>query len=92
MCDRPEKAMTELKRCAEGGLPNYRAFEKDPHLRSLHSHPDFLALIRQLRRDYEAFRDEFDLSETYAPQLAPSSASHRVPISGAGPTTSKPMR
>jgi DNA-binding winged helix-turn-helix (wHTH) protein/tetratricopeptide (TPR) repeat protein len=67
MCGKPEKAMAELKRCAEGGLPNYRAFEKDPHLSSLHSHSEFLALMRQLRRDYEAFRDEFDLSETYVP-------------------------
>jgi eukaryotic-like serine/threonine-protein kinase len=67
MCSRPEKAIAELKRCAEGGLPNYRAFERDPHLRSLHSHPEFLALVRQLRRDYETFRDELDLSETYVP-------------------------
>ena len=67
MCGRPEKAMAELKRCAEGGLPNYRAFERDPHLRSLHSHPEFLGLMKLLRRDYGAFRDEFDLSETYVP-------------------------
>ncbi len=67
MCGRPEKAMAELKRCAEGGLPNYRAFERDPHLRSLHSHPEFLGLMKRLRRDYGAFRDEFDLSETYVP-------------------------
>jgi DNA-binding winged helix-turn-helix (wHTH) protein/tetratricopeptide (TPR) repeat protein len=67
MCGRPEKAMVELRRCAEGGLPNYRAFENDPHLRSLHGHPEFLALMAQLRRDYQAFRDEFDLSETYVP-------------------------
>jgi DNA-binding winged helix-turn-helix (wHTH) protein/tetratricopeptide (TPR) repeat protein len=65
MCGKPEKAITELKRCAEGGLPNYRAFEKDPYLQSLHGHPGFVALIAQLRRDYEIFRDEFDLSETY---------------------------
>ena len=67
MCGRPEKAMVELRRCAEGGLPNYRAFENDPHLLSLHSHPEFMALMAQLRHDYETFRDEFDLSETYVP-------------------------
>jgi serine/threonine protein kinase/Tfp pilus assembly protein PilF len=66
MCDRPEKAVTELKRCAQGGLPNYRAFEKDPHLRSLHSHPEFIELMRDLRRDYEAFRKDFELTEAYA--------------------------
>jgi eukaryotic-like serine/threonine-protein kinase len=67
MCDRPKKAIAELKRCAEGGLPNYRVFENDPDLQSLQSHPEFLALMAQLRRDYETFRDEFDLSETYVP-------------------------
>jgi DNA-binding winged helix-turn-helix (wHTH) protein/tetratricopeptide (TPR) repeat protein len=67
ICDKPEKAIAELKRCAEGGLPNYRAFESDPHFRSLHGHPEFIALMAQLRRDYEIFRDEFDLSESYVP-------------------------
>ncbi|MGC2332442.1 MAG: protein kinase [Candidatus Acidiferrales bacterium] len=66
MCGKPEKAIAELKRCAEAGLPNFRAFEKDPHLRSLHSHPEFLELMRDLRSGYEAFRKDFELSETYA--------------------------
>ncbi len=65
MCGKPEKAIAELKRCAEGGLPNYRAFENDPYLQSLRGHPEFIALMAQLRRDYEIFRDEFNLSETY---------------------------
>ncbi len=63
MCGKPEKAVAELKRCAEGGLPNYRAFEKDPHLRSLHSHPEFIELMRNLRHDYEAFRKDFELTD-----------------------------
>ena len=63
MCGKLDKAVAELKRCAEGGLPNYRVFEKDPHLRSLHGHPEFIALIRNLRRDYDAFRKEFELTE-----------------------------
>jgi eukaryotic-like serine/threonine-protein kinase len=67
MCGKPEKAITELKRCAEGGLPNYRSFERDPHFRSLHGHPEFMALMAQLRRDYKIFRDEFNLNETYVP-------------------------
>jgi DNA-binding winged helix-turn-helix (wHTH) protein/tetratricopeptide (TPR) repeat protein len=64
LCGKPEKAIAELQRCAQGGLPNHRAFEKDPHLRSLHSHPDFAALMGALRRDHEAFRDEFGLGES----------------------------
>jgi serine/threonine protein kinase/tetratricopeptide (TPR) repeat protein len=66
MCGKPEKAVAELKRCAEGGLPNYRAFEKDPHLRSLHSHPEFIELMRNLRHDYEAFRKDFELTDAPA--------------------------
>ncbi|MGH9737700.1 MAG: protein kinase domain-containing protein [Candidatus Acidiferrales bacterium] len=65
MCGKPEKALAELKRCAEGGLPNHRAFEKDPHLRTLHNRPEFIELIGNLRRDYEAFRRDFELSEVY---------------------------
>jgi serine/threonine protein kinase/tetratricopeptide (TPR) repeat protein len=66
MCGKPEKAVAELKRCAEGGLPNHRAFQRDPHLRTLHNHPEFIELMRNLRRDYEAFRQDFELSEVYA--------------------------
>lgn len=65
VCGKPERAMAELKRCAEGGLPNYRAFENDAMLKSLRSHPEFIELMRTLRRDYETLRQEFDLSEVY---------------------------
>jgi TolB-like protein len=61
MCAKPEKAIAELQRCAETGLPNHRAFENDPHLRALHNHPDFIALMRSLRRDYHIFQEEFRL-------------------------------
>jgi TolB-like protein/tetratricopeptide (TPR) repeat protein len=62
LCGKPEKAIAELKRCAETGLPNHRAFGKDPHLRSLQNHPDFIALMRELRHDFEIFQQEFGLS------------------------------
>jgi TolB-like protein/tetratricopeptide (TPR) repeat protein/predicted Ser/Thr protein kinase len=65
LCGKADKAITQLKRCAENGLPNYRAFEKDAHLVSLRNHPEFQSLMRTLRRDYEAFRQEFDLRETH---------------------------
>ena len=61
LCGKPEKAMHELKRAAEFGLPNHRAFENDAHLRSLRTHPEFLALTRDLRRDYEQLRLELDI-------------------------------
>lgn len=66
ICGKPEKAIVELKRCAEGGLPNHRAFQNDPFLKSLRSHPEFVELMSTLRHDYDAFRQEFDLSEVYA--------------------------
>jgi eukaryotic-like serine/threonine-protein kinase len=66
MCGKPEKAIAELRRCAEGGLPNFRAFQKDPHLKTLQNQPEFIELMGTLRRDYEAFRRDFELSEVYA--------------------------
>jgi serine/threonine-protein kinase len=55
------KAMHELERCAALGLPNYRLFERDPYLRSLHGEPRFDQLMTTLRRDHDAMRDEFGL-------------------------------
>ena len=62
VCGKPEKAVQELKRAAEIGLPNHRAFENDAHFRGIRNHPDFLALMRDLRRDHEQLRHELDLS------------------------------
>ncbi len=62
ICGKPERAVHELKRASEIGLPNHRAFENDAHLRSIRTHPDFLALMRDLRRDHEQLRLELDLS------------------------------
>jgi hypothetical protein len=59
--------MVELKRCAEMGLPNHRAFQNDPHLRSLHNHPEFVALMRELRLDYEVFQKEFGIAGSNPP-------------------------
>ena len=59
---KPDKAMHELKRATEIGLPNHRAFENDVHLRSIRNHPDFLDLMRTLRRDHEQLRLELNLS------------------------------
>ncbi len=56
-----DKAMHELERCAALGLPNYRLFERDPYLRSLHGEPRFNQLMTALRRDHDAMNDEFGL-------------------------------
>jgi tetratricopeptide (TPR) repeat protein len=62
LCGKSDKAIHELKRAAGIGLANHRAFENDAHLRPIHRHPDFLALMRDLRRDHEQLRLELDLS------------------------------
>jgi eukaryotic-like serine/threonine-protein kinase len=59
LCGKPEKAVHWLQRSARMGLPNYLLFSSDPHLRSLQHHPDFMALMTDLRREHEAYREEF---------------------------------
>jgi eukaryotic-like serine/threonine-protein kinase len=59
MCGKPDKAIPLLERCAKMGLPNYLLFGSDPHLRPLQRHPDFMALMTNLRREHGAYREEF---------------------------------
>jgi serine/threonine protein kinase/tetratricopeptide (TPR) repeat protein len=61
LCGKPDKAIAELRRCADLGLPNYRLFELDPSLRSLREYPEFRDLMSALRREHESIRDEFGL-------------------------------
>lgn len=67
LCSKPEKAIAEVKRCAETGLPNHLAFESDLHLRSVHNHPDFIALMRDLRLNHESLQKEFGLTGSNLP-------------------------
>jgi TolB-like protein/tetratricopeptide (TPR) repeat protein len=60
---KPEKALTELERCAALGLPNYRMFQMDPNLKSLHANPGFQSLMTSLRREHDSIRDEFGLEQ-----------------------------
>ncbi len=85
LCGKSDKAIAELKRAAEIGLPNHRAFENDAHLRSIHTHPEFLALTRTLRRDHEQLRHELDLSTPSGlPPHATNSPPPRLSSVGAG--------
>ncbi len=58
---KPEKAIHQLERCAELGLPNYRLFEADPSLRSLRENAQFKELMTRLRREHDSIREEFGL-------------------------------
>jgi len=63
MCGMPEKAVAQLRRCGEMGLPNYHLFDRDPHLQPLRGNPEFQALLSQLRREHDSLREEFALSD-----------------------------
>jgi len=58
LCGKPEKAIPQLRRCAAMGLPNYRLFGTDPHLEALRNHPEFMALLSDLRREHDQFNDD----------------------------------
>ena len=60
---RPEKAMYELRRCGEMGLPNYRLFGVDPYLQGLLKEAGFRELMTELRREHDSIRDEFGLED-----------------------------
>ena len=61
LCGKPEKAVEQLRRCAELGLPNYRLFQRDPHLRGLLEFAGFQTLQTELRRGHDELAREFRL-------------------------------
>jgi hypothetical protein len=59
LCGKPEKAIHQLRRCAELGLPNYLLFIRDPLLRTIQDEPGFTSLMSDLRRQYDQYHQEF---------------------------------
>jgi len=59
MCGKPDKAIHQLRRCAELGLPNYLLFTRDPLLRTIQDEPEFTSLMSDLRRQYDQYHQEF---------------------------------
>ena len=72
LCGEADKAMVQLRRCAELGLPNHLLFTSDPSLRSLQNHPEFMGLMSDLRRQHDQFRAEFGLGEGDSGRLSVS--------------------
>jgi TolB-like protein/tetratricopeptide (TPR) repeat protein len=60
LCGKPEKAISQLRHCARMGLPNYRMFAVDPHLKGLRDESEFLALMSDLRREFDQYRAVVD--------------------------------
>ncbi|MGB9069680.1 MAG: protein kinase [Candidatus Acidiferrales bacterium] len=67
VCGKVDKAVAQLRHSAETGLPNHRAFENDPHFRPLREHPDFVALLSELRRNHAQLQQEFGLTGSSPP-------------------------
>lgn len=60
---KPEKAVSQLERCADLGLPSHRLFLTDPYLRNLNGNAGFQALMSRLRREHDSIREEFGLED-----------------------------
>jgi serine/threonine protein kinase/tetratricopeptide (TPR) repeat protein len=63
LCGQRDKAILQLRRCAEMGLPNHLLFGNDQNLRPLRDLPEFRALLSGLRREYDQYRVEIDSAE-----------------------------
>lgn len=61
LCGKADKAIVQLRRSAGHGLPNYRLFSTDRDLRAMYGHPEFMALLTELRRERDLFRAELGL-------------------------------
>jgi non-specific serine/threonine protein kinase len=55
-----EKAIAQLRRCGEMGMPNYRLFLSDPTLAQLRGVAEFTELMSDMRRQEDQYRAEID--------------------------------
>ena len=51
----PERAVYWLHQAAEGGWPCYPYFARDPNLDHIRGDPDFVAFMKQLKRQWERY-------------------------------------
>jgi DNA-binding winged helix-turn-helix (wHTH) protein/cytochrome c-type biogenesis protein CcmH/NrfG len=55
----PARAIALLRKASGTGLPSYPVYREDPHFHSLREQPEFLSLMGKLKREWEAYRQEF---------------------------------
>jgi len=53
---RPREALPWLRRAADDGWPCYPSFARDPNLNNMRTDPEFLALLGELRMQWERYR------------------------------------
>jgi predicted Zn-dependent protease len=56
---REDDAVAKLRTAASTGLPNYPAFARDPHFETIRERPPMAALLAELERDFQSYREEF---------------------------------
>ncbi len=56
LMNKPERAVQWLQVAADEGFPNYPVFERDPHLAKIRQHPDFLAFMATLKKQWEHYQ------------------------------------
>ena len=56
---RPTEATTLLQKASVTGLPNYPTFRNDRYLKPLLNYRPYVRLLERLRKDWEAYKEEF---------------------------------
>jgi len=56
---KPAQAIALLRKAGRMGLPNFPAFQSDPHFKPLLKHPQFVRLLSELKGEWEGYRREF---------------------------------
>jgi len=57
--DQAAEAMVHLRDASANGLPAYPTFRDDPHFEKLHGNAEFLALMGDLKKGWNAYQKEF---------------------------------
>lgn len=48
-----------LRKASRTGFPNYPAYRDDPHFAPLRNHPQFLRVLAELKREWDAYQRDF---------------------------------